>query len=148
MLHSCLNRGPFALNFCGFMLSDLLKNTRQVDNEQVEKQKVDNEQVGLQFTPADAPCVITRYAAVVEHLEVLWRNKNGTDMIKERTKLNKELADHFTATGVVVRQAWISHLRTNKAITFDRAHKVFTATNNLLKRLGGPLIPESALIKT
>lgn len=119
------------------MLSDILKNIEKLDDQQVE----------VQFTPSSTLCVIGSYGAVVEHLEVLWRNKNGTDMVKERSKINKEVADRLTATGVIVRQAWVGHLRANKPITFDRAHKVFIATNNLLKKLDGPLIPESALTR-
>ena len=98
------------------------------------------------FIPADAMCLIQNYEVVVQHLEVLWRNKHRTDLIKERSKLNKELAAVLEKTNVVVRPAWIGSLRAKKPITYDRTHKVFTATNNLLQQLSGPIIPESAIV--
>jgi hypothetical protein len=58
----------------------------------------------------------------------------------------QQLADLLTETGITVRPKWISDLRSEAAMQYEKTDKVFRATNNLLKKFEFDMMPENALV--
>ena len=86
--------------------------------------------------------IIKDYALKLAELITLHRDVKKTDMPKG----DKEFAS-FISDGIDVRPAWIANLRSNKAMSYNRVHATFTATNKLIASLGGVQIPATFIIK-
>lgn len=87
------------------------------------------------------PHQIEHYNSVVATIFELYLRKFKREMLKDA------LSAELSGTGVSVRKSWIEDLRRGHPIAYANAHKVFVATNNLLAKLDGPQIPDSALME-
>jgi hypothetical protein len=85
---------------------------------------------------------IKDYALKLAELITLHREIKKTDMPKG----DKEFAI-FISKGIEVRPAWITNLRSNRAMTYNRVHATFTATNKLIESLGGTEMPTTSILK-
>ena len=98
--------------------------------------------------PLSSTVRLDKYDGVVIYLLSEHRRKFGSDLIDASAKaeINKSLARLMTETGISIRPKWIADARVGAEMAYEKAHKLFSATNNLLKRFEFDLIPETAFV--